>query len=543
MGVWVLETTGTKISRNRIGLRFDGVADVPSGLDEGTHRFGVRLDRAEGVQITDNTIAGHRWDVLVSGTLQVFTNSGMDPDDPSDDFVFTGDPDNYDPPDDDEERAGNSTISSNTIGIANGQQPPGFTSLSGVLVFGEAPDITIANNTIAGHMASEVFLVDGTGHEVRGNLIGTDSSATDYDSVVGVFVLNADNVSVGTGASGNTIGHNHLIGVVVAGEAVGTKIVGNEIGVAGPANNIPNHTGIRVAQNEEDADLQPDQTTIEGNTIGRSQTGIELEKGGLVRVIGNRIGARVGGAPAPNLIGVAIEDTTAILRGNTVAHNSNTGIEILGDSSQHPVSIEGGAIFANGDFDSDGIYYETSPFEPPAEIRALRSAPTNGVPGTVVFAIPAAGVEGDVIYEVFGNPDGDNPQGEVPLLLRQASGMQPFSANLSFVPGSALASLSTFRVTMTVGMNTSEFSIGAMSEVFDWPQVETTPAIESDELTIRWRGEEYFDLVKNDGMSETWVEVNISATDVDGVKEVTVPVGEGTEMFRLRLNTQGLLSQ
>ena len=515
IAVWVLETKGTEISRNRIGLRFDGVVDVPTGLKPQSHQAGVRLDRAKGVQITNNTIAGHQWDVLVSGSLQVFRSDGQDPDGPSDDFTFTGTPDVYDPPDEDEEIAGNSTISSNTIGIANGEKPPSATSRSGIVVFGEAPNITIANNTIAGHAENEVLLADGTGHEVRGNLIGTDSLGADYESVLGIRVLNAENVTIGTETSGNTIGHHQLIGVVVDGKAMGTKIVGNEIGVAGAADNIPKPVGIRIARNEEDDDLQPDQTTIEGNTIGRGLHGIELENGGLVRILGNRIGTRVGGAPAPNLTGIFIEATTAILKGNTVGHNKETGIQIDGDTSEHPISIEGGSIFENGsDPDNDGIYYENPLFSPPEDIRALRSAPTKGVPGTAVFAVPEAVVEGNVIYEVFGNPEGDNPQGEVPLLRREANGMQPFSANLSFTRDSAIASLSTFRVTMTVGMHTTEFSTGTMSQVFEWPAIDSNPVAESGQLTIRWRGEDYFDFVRNDGVSDKWTKVDTPPTSI-----------------------------
>ena len=121
--------------------------------------------------------------------------------------------------------------------------------------------------------------------------------------------------------------------------------------------------------------------------------------------------------------------------------------------------------------------------------------------------------------------------------------MEPFSANLSFTRDSAIASLSTFRVTMTVGMHTTEFSTGTMSEVFEWPAIDTNPVEESGQLTIRWRAEDYFDLVRNDGMSDKWTKIDTPPTSAGNVHEVTVTTNGDAELFRLQLDTERLLAQ
>jgi hypothetical protein len=460
------KTQGTVLEANTIGLRFDGSGAVPGGLGADRGRFGVRLDSTEATQLTGNVVAGHTWNVVVAGLPQLVFNPCADED--GDGFCDNAPEYEFFTPDEPaEETTGTPTsgvvLDGNTIGLTPSRAvPAGAAQEYGVTVFSGANATTIRNGTFGGHAQSEVLLVDGTGHVVQGNRIGT-STGDVLGSQTGVLVRATTDALVGgtdLGAA-NVISGNALAGVHVAGAAKGTRIAGNKIGTnVGGTAPWPNGIGVLVeAQDGADA---PEGTVVENNVVGGNTGGVVLAAPADVR--GNRIGVGPGGEPVPNENGILVDDVATTLYRNTVAHNSRQGIAVAGTA---PVLIEGGPIYQNGDGSGiAGIDYDVHPFPPPNEVLVVRSKPDEAGNLTVILAVPTEPGDDVPTIEVYGNRSCAEPQGRVPLarglVFSGATWAERFEVNTS----SALATLEGFTATITRGSSTSTFSTCAGARSF-----------------------------------------------------------------------------
>lgn len=452
------ETQGTVLQGNTIGLRFDGAGAVPTGLGADRGQFGVRLDNTQGTQLIGNVVAGHAWNVVVAGLPELVFNPCADDDgdglcDSPPEYEF------FTPDEPAETPSGTATsgavLDGNTIGLtASLAVPTGATQDYGVTVFSGANTATIRNGTFGGHAKSEILLVDGAGHVVQGNRIGT-STGDVLGSRTGVLVRATTDALVGGPdlGAGNVISANSVAGVHVAGAAKGTRIAGNKIGtnVGGTA---PWPNGIGVLVEAEDGADAPEGTVVENNVVGGNVGGVVLAAPTDVR--GNRIGVGPGGEPVPNESGVLVDDVATTLYRNTIAHNTQQGVGVAGTA---PVLIEGGPIYQNGDGGAAaGIDYDTPPFPPPNEVLVVRSQPDATGNLTVILAVPTEPGDDVPVIEVYGNRSCDEPQGRVPLargpVFSGATWAERFEVNTS----SAMATLEGFTATITRGSSTSTFS-------------------------------------------------------------------------------------
>ncbi len=194
----------------------------------------------------------------------------------------------------------------------------------------------------------------GSGNQVTGNLIGTNSAGNALVGIGGngIFLLGANN-TIGTAGAGNVISGN-FVGVLITGpNATGNRLEGNSIGTdVGGAADLGNASdGVRI------------ETGASGNTIGgtmpgagnlisgNNNDGIEINAATGNAVQGNRIGTNATGtlalgnsAAGVNVSGGATNNTiggTAPDAGNTIAFNSQDGVQVSG------ATTTGNAILGN----------------------------------------------------------------------------------------------------------------------------------------------------------------------------------------------------
>ncbi|HET7738912.1 MAG TPA: hypothetical protein VFK32_10085 [Tepidiformaceae bacterium] len=191
-------------------------------------------------------------------------------------------------------------------------------------------------NRLGGCPTAILFGPLATNATADGNVIGFDTDGTAAGVSVGIEA-NGEDAVIG-GAAANLIG-NAATGIVSS--APGATLRRNTIGFDPDGVAAPVTTGIM----SESADALIGNTTspVASNLIGNATTGI-LTNGGDAVLIGNRIGFDPDGAPAPVIVGIAVEGESADLgehllesRGNRVG-NAEIGIRITG---------EGAALYGN----------------------------------------------------------------------------------------------------------------------------------------------------------------------------------------------------
>ncbi|HEX8155567.1 MAG TPA: Calx-beta domain-containing protein [Thermoanaerobaculia bacterium] len=183
--------------------------------------------------------------------------------------------------------------------------------------------------------------VEGSGHVIRDNFIGTDASgaAAQANGDDGIYVgTGATNVTIGSSvaAERNVISGNNTNGIELDG-ANAITIVGNYIGVdAAGTNALPNQeSGVYVLSGS---------SNIIGNATGRNvisanlATGVTIEAGTGNVIAGNYIGTNATGTAALgngtgvllNAAGNSVGSTSA---GNVISGNQSAGVEIGADNS------------------------------------------------------------------------------------------------------------------------------------------------------------------------------------------------------------------
>ena len=451
VNIGVISSAGAQVAGNTVGLTPGGLA-VPAGGSCPDTSFGIRIDGSTGAEVTNNRVAGHGWDVVVSGSVQVAAESRPD----GGCNIFFGSPDS--PLAGGAETGRDVTVSNNTIGLGSGGTPPtGVVARSGVTVYGganrvnitgntvsghtatevridnggahtigqntitagavtpvagvgvrvrSATDVSVEGNVIAGHLVKELGLEGGSGHIVRANRIGTASGA-DGGSVIGIEVGAVGTLRIGgpSDADGNIISGNRDVGIRVLAVAADVLVERNRIGTDIGGNGAwPNGSGIVVQRGA--TGVRINHNLVSGNTA----TGIDLAASAST-LTGNRIGVRQAGGALGNNIGVHVRDASAVLTTNTVAHNLSRGVLIDGTA---PVTIRSGPIFDNGD--RRGIFYSGTATTPATtELMAMRtSLPGGAVVMTFGIIAPDGG---PMIVEVFGNTDCSDPEGRVPMFI------------------------------------------------------------------------------------------------------------------------------
>jgi len=425
--------SGTRIVANQIGLRFDGSGQLPSARVSNPVN-GVLVGASPDTLIDQNQIVGHVANITLIGSDQSNVAPGA-----------TENPSNFQAP--------GLVVTGNTIGLNSTEDVPlGSDQQLGITVFGNPGPITITNNTIAGHSQREIWLVNGSGHVVSGNRIGTSMGAN-HGSATGILVAGAESVRIGGPGleERNVIGNNSLAGIEMR-PGKNTRIENNFIGTdVGGTNAWSNDVGI-LAETTGTSGLVIKTNRISGNT----GSGVFLKDLGeeTVTLSNNFVGTGNGGTALPNAIGISIDNTRVTLRTNRIAFNQQSGILIQG---VQPALIERGPIYENN---NQGILYTVMPHDP-IPIFAGRSAPNaNGEVLLIFSARPEEDVDGTM--EIYGNDDCSNPEGRVPVLqqrvFRNEVRDKPFLAAISVPESSPIATLDGFTATLTIDDSTSTFS-------------------------------------------------------------------------------------
>jgi titin len=319
-GVEIAGATGNWVQGNYIGTN----ADSETGLGNGT---GVLIDsgasgntiggttagagnvisgnNADGVDIkgasTGNLVQGNFIGINVSGTTALpNARSGVVIED---------------------------TASGNTIGgsVAGARNIISGNALAGVTIFNSASSNLVQGNQISSNGRGVVLGIDATGNQVEGNYIGTNAA--------GSSLPNTDGVVIESGASGNTIGgtapgagntifDNTHDGVEITLEGVGNAATGNQ---------------------------------VQGNTIGKNGTGVEIAGANGNLVQGNFIGTNAGSETGlGNGTGVLLDfgasgntiGGPAAAARNTISGNAVAGVDIT-DSGTMSNLVQGNLIGTN----------------------------------------------------------------------------------------------------------------------------------------------------------------------------------------------------
>ncbi|MDQ8205624.1 right-handed parallel beta-helix repeat-containing protein [Pelagicoccus sp. SDUM812003] len=527
-----------EISGNRIGLQFGDNQQLPANLPSGSHNHGIHLSGSSDIEISGNTIAGHEWNVLVSGHLQVGEVS-------SDSSFQLGNPTL--PFDGLEGVAPGSgfTISNNKIGINDaGDIPANATQYCGISIYGDASDVVIESNTIAKHDSASpragIMLFNGENHRLSGNIVGTTAGAEITNSF-GIVVGDASHVKIGAydGGGGNVIGHNR-IGLAFLGEGTDIQVKQNTIGTdASGANGLGNTIGVIISKTGEPAEDTP-AVVLEENTIsGNTETGIQIVSEYQVNLVQNYIGVTSQFSPVPNKDGIDIGNTPVFLDRNTIAHNTENGIRATGEGV---VTLTQNKIYENGDDTRvAGIRFATTPIAAPMVVAALRSQPDEEDNVTIHLAISPAQSEEPVTYEVFSDLERVHPQGRIYILTRSVSGSASFYEELVVPSNHPLATAKSLTVTKTFDGKTSEFSTKSIVESYEIPPFELTPSSDPEGLRVFWEKNDAVKLQAASLPNGPWYDIEGEPLVENGFHVFYLELPEGEQFFRLVLDPRGLV--
>ena len=233
-----------------------------------------------------------------------------------------------------------------TVDLGNGGEGVGVTSAGPVFIGG--PELG-ARNVISGNGSAGIL---GTDIEVQGNLIGTDITGTHAlgndlggvllgggTSAIGGTGVGAGNVISGNGGAGIAMsgGGHQVLGNLIGTDVTGTVDLGNaEEGVFshGPGNIIGgtvSGAGNVISGNDSfGVYISANDTLVEGNLIGTQADGMTPLGNALVGAVLYGQSNTIGGV-----------DSAAA---NTIAHNGAAGVSVWGGTAN---AVRGNSIFAN----------------------------------------------------------------------------------------------------------------------------------------------------------------------------------------------------
>jgi choice-of-anchor C domain-containing protein len=383
------------------------------------------------------------------------------------------------------------TVQNNWIGLAADGSTARGNGLDGVVVWnGSSSNVNVLNNVIAGQGRYGVWFSNGTGHAVRGNLIGTDSTGNARrPNGHGIYISDVNNVTIGgpTAADRNVISGNTNNGIW-AQNSSGHSIRGNYIGLNadgslplgnGSAGNL-NGAGIRL---ENTNNTQVGGTTAaERNVISANLVYGLLISGTDNTVQGNYFGTDASNAGSTGLgNGDAVRIFSANNRiggtdtgaGNVIRNSTGKGINISGTSTSGN-RIQRNAIFGNAglgiDLDDNNIANPNNGSTSSTlsnngiDHPVISSASLNGDRLTIaghVGSAPGQSSFGGSTVEVFvsDQDSGGFGEGQAYIGSLTADGSGNFSGTVTVPVGVTLLP-GTTRLTATAtdtGGNTSEF--------------------------------------------------------------------------------------
>ncbi|NDJ61022.1 MAG: hypothetical protein GYB67_07845 [Chloroflexi bacterium] len=254
----------------------------------------------------------------------------------------------------------NTTVQGNRIGTSpdGSASQPNFIGVravgSGHMIGGTDPG---AGNLISGNTVNGLQL-DGSGHTVQGNLIGTNAAGTGAvpNGTNGIEIFGTGHTIGGTTlAARNVIAGNTGTGMVVRGS--GHMIYGNYVGLdADGLNAVPNGRGVDMATANTLGGAQPGMANV---ISGNSSGGVRVSSSTAVTLLGNTIGysATRSGPVANGGHGVEItsggsHQIGAAGAGNFIAGNLRDGV-FVNSASSTGNSIRYNAIFDNGELGID----------------------------------------------------------------------------------------------------------------------------------------------------------------------------------------------
>ncbi|MDP9028353.1 MAG: PKD domain-containing protein, partial [Actinomycetota bacterium] len=270
-----------RIAGNTIGVSGDQVTLLGKATQN------LRVDGAPRAQITGNTIAGAKWDLLVSGSVQTQLDTSSDGSQ-SLGFLYPGGFPLSSPI-----TGTHVTVSGNSVGPVTRQD--GANLLHGITVWNTANDTTISDNIARDHDTDEIAASGvATGLTVSNNVVG-GAPGTPVGGEDGIVVADQTAPTVST----NTIGAV-ATGITIPATTIGAVVSGNTVGLWTDGTSV-SKTGIGIDVKGAAATIGPD------NTIGFSTlSGIFIHAAGA-HVISNRIGvAKFGSGFAGNATGIQV---------------------------------------------------------------------------------------------------------------------------------------------------------------------------------------------------------------------------------------------
>jgi hypothetical protein len=314
--------------------------------------------------------------------------------------------------------AGTVTIQGNYIGTtADGQAAvsgaprPGHginaVSPAPVVIGGAAAG---EGNVISGNQGDGVFLFQGSGHEIVGNMIGTDR--TGENAVANGNGVDTNGVVSNARIERNLLSGNRSSGLRLGGD-VGTIVQGNKIGVdIDGVERIPNLNGIELAGTN--GVLVGGTTDAARNMIsGNTMYGITFTNAATAnRVEGNLIGVGAEGARVANgqdgiiCCGVTgavgnVIGGTADGSGNEIAYNGQIGIRVTGNNLTligPRAAILGNSIHSNGSLGIDLPFPTASPT--PNDLKDPDIGPNDLQNFPVITGISSGGGQTIVNYSI-----------------------------------------------------------------------------------------------------------------------------------------------
>jgi hypothetical protein len=204
------------IKNNDIGLAFNGSGQRPTGLKEQSHQYGLRMDGPAKVNFSDNVVAGHAYNLLLSGIINIEVYGGEDTDgdgEPDSNFdVSILTPEDGELPDA-EPVAEKGVIKSNYVGLDRQYRIPEGSpeQLVGIANFGGAKETKIEANAVGGHKNVGIWIESGKDIAVKSNRVGVSSSGLAKPNGTGIKVDEAI-VSL----EGNIVAQNKDAGILIS---------------------------------------------------------------------------------------------------------------------------------------------------------------------------------------------------------------------------------------------------------------------------------------------------------------------------------------
>ncbi len=268
VGIWQSGATGNSVKGNFIGVNPAGTGAVANG------DIGLEIQDAANNTVGGTTAADRN---VISGNIGAgvsITSTGATGNKIEGNYIGVN-------------TTGNAAIKNHKMGVNIGSTDGGSSNASGNIIGGTTGttpggSCTGACNVIAGNNWSGVYISGSTGgnNEIVGNFIGAGASGgwTIPNAQDGIGIVDSPNNRIGGPASSarNIISGNGTNGIaIVGGNANGTRIEGNYIGIATDQNVMPNQTtGVAVGAGVDTAILA---NSIDGNGF----MGIDVSLGGV----------------------------------------------------------------------------------------------------------------------------------------------------------------------------------------------------------------------------------------------------------------------